>query len=464
MDYKKIAKQIVETAGGNENIESVTHCMTRLRFVIRDKSKVDEEEIKNIEGVLGVIDATGQLQIVLGKNLIPIYSEVEKNFNLKIEEVSEETSEAKSVEEKEKFSIKGVFDNVIGFIGSSVTPMVPGLVSGGMMRVFLLLIVLIHPAFKDTSTYMMLYMISTAAFYFMPIYVAFGAAKKLGSTPIFAMIASAALVCPDFVGIVSKGETVTMLGVPVLLVKYGSTLLPAILIAYVAAKLEKLFNKIIPGIFKAVFVGVLTVAVSGTLGFLILGPAGTYLGNYIVNFLVFLQSTIGPFALAFLAGALPFLILTGIHHLFSPFMVHSLASVGYDGFFRPALILHNMAEGGACFGVALRTKNRDLRAEAFSSGIGCIFAGVTEPAIYGITVRLRKPLYGVMAGGAVGGLVAGLLGAKAYVMGYSSILAIPVFETTMIAIVVGIIISIAVSCIVTYILGVDDKMYSKEKQ
>ena len=153
---------------------------------------------------------------------------------------------------------------------------------------------------------------------------------------------------------------------------------------------------------------------------------------------------------------MPFIIMAGIHHLFSPIIIQSLASTGSDSLFKPALIVHNMAEGGACLGVAVRTKNKTLRSQAFSSGVGCILAGVTEPAIYGINLRLKRPLYGVMAGGFCGGLVAGLLGAKAFVMGYSNLLSIPIFQQTIFAIVSGICTAIIVSFVVTYIVGFDD--------
>ncbi|KOC90299.1 PTS transporter subunit EIIC [Winslowiella iniecta] len=455
MNYKNIADQIVAAAGGNDNITSVTHCMTRLRFVIKNKSKVDEPTLRAVEGVLGVVDATGQLQIVLGKTLLPIYSEVEKAHQRNSGGVSDMPT-ADEEEPAKKFSIMGMLNDAIGFIASAVTPAVPGFIAGGMIMVGLLLATLIWPTFKQSSTYTMLFFLSQCAFYFMPIYVAYGAAKKLGSTPIFAMVSAAALIYPGFIERVASGHPTTLFGLPVLLDNYASTLLPALLIALVAAKLEVFFNKIIPGIFKAVFVGAFTVALTGTLGFVVLGPLGTWLGNYIVAFLVMIHSTIGPFALAVLTGAMPFLIIAGIHHLFSPIMLQSLSSSGYDSFFRPALILHNMAEGGACFGVAMRTQYRDLRSEAFSCGIGCIFAGVTEPAIYGITMRLKRPVYGVMAGGAVGGLVAGLMGAKAFMMGYSNLLSIPVFQDTLLAIISGVVATIVTSCMVTLILGFED--------
>ena len=454
MDYEKIAQQIVASVGGPSNVKSVTHCMTRLRFVLKDDKKADTEALNKISGVMGSVFGMGQLQIVMGPNLIPTFNEVIKQNDFEVADIVDENLDEDN--RPEPLTWRNAGSKLIGFIGGSVTPIVPVLIAGGMLKVFLLLIGLVWAAFDKTQTYTLLSMLANTPFYFLPIFVAYGAAKRLNASPIYAMIVALFLVYPDFMAMVTAGKAVTIVGLPVLLVNYSNSLLPALLSTIAVAYLEKFFTKIVPGIFKAVFVGPFTIAIAGILTLVVLGPLGTYVGNYIVGFLDWMYKAIGPVSIAVLAGGLPFLIMTGMHTLFGPFMVQSLAGVGYDGFFRPALILHNMAEGGACFAVALRTKNQDLRSEAFSCGIGAIFAGVTEPAIYGITIRLKKPLYGVMAGGAIGGLLAGLLGAKAFVMGYSSILAIPIFESTIIAIVVGIAAAIAVAFIVTFVIGFDD--------
>lgn len=189
---------------------------------------------------------------------------------------------------------------------------------------------------------------------------------------------------------------------------------------------------------------------------LVLAPLGTWIGEVIVTVLMGIYGVAGPVALALLAGSLPFLIMVGVHTVFAPFMLQLLENPGYDALFRPALILHNMAEGGACLAVALRTRNKEFRSEALSIAIGCIFAGVTEPALYGVTFRLKRPLYGVIAGGAIGGLVGGFMGMHAYVMGYSNIMALPIFQDTIVAAVIAIVTAIVVAFAVTYALGFDE--------
>ena len=227
-------------------------------------------------------------------------------------------------------------------------------------------------------------------------------------------------------------------------------MLPALLISIVAYFTEKYLNKIVPGIFKSVFVGMGTIFISGSLGFLVLGPLGNYLGQVIASIVMFLSKTVGPLALGLLAAVLPWLVMTGMHTVLSPFMPQLISNPGYDPILRPAFILHNMAEGGANIGVALKTKDKKLRSQAWSLAVGAIVAGVTEPSLYGINLKYKKPMYGVMAGGFTGGLVAGLLNVKAYVMGYSNILALPIFENTIGAMIAGIVTAILVSATVTF--------------
>ena len=329
-------------------------------------------------------------------------------------------------------------------------------VNSGLLTFVLLLITLVNAGFADTATYALLSGVADAAFFFMPIFVAYGAAKKLGGTPIYSMICAAALLHGKYTALVAAGEPITLLGIPVRLMSYSSSLLPALLIALCAYYLEKFFNKIVPGIFKSLLVGLCTVTVTSILGFTVLAPLGGYLGNYLAVAFSFLGDKIGFITVGLLAACLPWLVMTGMHIGLVPFMAQALTNPGYDAVFRPAFILHNMAEGGACIGVALRTKSAEKRAEALSIAFGCIVAGVTEPAIYGINLPRKKPMYGVMAGGAVGGVVAGLLGAKAYVMGYSTVLALPIFQDTIIAMSIAIVTAIVVAAIVTYVLGFEE--------
>lgn len=457
MDHVKAAEEILSLCGGNSNISSITHCATRLRLFIIDKQKVNVDEIKKIKGVLGTVYSGDELQVVLAKNLIPVYNEVLKRYDdSSSKEKTEVKAEVKTEQLSGKEKLKALGGRLLGFVSASVTPMIPGLVAGGMLKTFLLLITLAWAPFGETQTYTLLSMVADVPFYFMPVFVAFGAAKKLGGTPVFAMVAAAGLVYPDFTALLAGEEAVSILSIPVMTVKYNSTLLPALLIAACAFYVEKLLVKILPGIIRPILLGVGTIAITYFLGITVLGPVGDFVGSYVVNIFLWSSEHMGPVAVGILAGCMPFLVMTGMHHAVTPFMVQAIADPGYDVLFRPAYILHNMAEGGACLGVSLRAKDKALKAETFSLAFGCIVAGVTEPAIYGVNLPLKKPMIGVVAGAASGGVVAGIMGATAYVYGYSTILAIPIFQQTIMAIVAAIIVAIVVSAVVTFILGFDE--------
>lgn len=416
MDHQAAADVIYALVGEAANIKSVTHCTTRLRLFVRTKDLVDTDGIKAVEGVLGTVYAGDELQIILGKNLIPVFSAVSQRYEA--EAGSAEPVAAASGGSGEgpawKRTLHRVVETVVGFISGAVTPLIPGLVAGGMLKLFLLLVTLAVPSFEGSQSYALLSMLADVPFYFMPTFVAYGAAKKLGSTPIYAMAAATALVYPDFVALVDAGEPVSLFGLPVTLASYSSTLLPALLISLAAHFVEKGLTRIVPGLVRPIFVGLGTMAVTFVLGVTILAPLGDLVGNQIVHVFLWASSTFGPVAIGLLAACMPWLVMTGMHHAVTPFMVQAFANPGYDVFFRPSYILHNMAEGGACLGVALRCKNPENRAGCLSLAFSCIVAGVTEPAIYGVNFPLRKPMYGIMAGGAVGGVVAGLLGATAY--------------------------------------------------
>ncbi len=463
MEYTKIAQTLIELSGGAGNISSITHCSTRLRLFIRNRSAVNQEQIKKTKPVLGVVFNGDELQIVLGKNLIPVYNEVSTMYESSSGSAPVETAPAEEGPKTVKDRIKNLGTRLIGFVSAAVTPLIPGLVAGGMLKVFLLLITLVWPAFEEMQTYNLLSMVANIPFFFMPIFVAYGAAKKLGATPIYAMVVAGALVYPDFITLL-KGDPVTILNIPVMAVTYSSTLLPALLIGACAFYAEKLLTKIIPGILRSIFVGMGTITITFILGITVLGPLGDFAGSYIVNIFLWANAHMGPLAVGFLAACMPFLVMTGMHHAVTPFMVQAISDPGYDVMFRPAYLLHNMAEGGACLGVGLRAKNKAFKTQCFGLAFGCIVAGVTEPAVYGVNLRLKKPLIGVVCGAAAGGVVARILGATAYVYGYSTILAVPIFQDTILAILAGIAAAIVVAAVVAFVLGFDESEVVDEEE
>ena len=458
INVKQTGDKIIDLVGGVNNISSFTHCLTRLRFYLRDPAKAKTEEIKKVHGVLGALYKMGQYQVVLGENVGPVFDYVEKNYGIKSEELQGVDQEAVAKEDKKRN--ENIFQRVIEFISSSVTPFVTVIYGAGMLQVFLSLASSIWPTIKTNDTYMMFYWLAQTAFYFMPILIAYGTAKYMKGNPVFSMTVTAALLYPEFMKYVGSSKTLTLFGIPVMANSYASSLLPALLVSILVVYLERFFNKVVPGVLRAVFAPMLTLAVAMPIAFLVLAPLGSILGNYVVQFFVWLYAHLGGITLGLLAGSLPFIIIGGMNMMFAPFMVQNLSSLGYDSIFRPAFIMHNMAEGGACLGVAIRTKNKELKTNAISCAISAIISGVTEPALYGITLKCGTLKY-VIGSAAVGGILAGFLGAKAFAMGYSSILAIPIFGKTIVAVSIAIAVTILLSMLTTAIFGFDDSWMSE---
>lgn len=457
LNTDKLTVSIMDLIGGEGNISVVTHCVTRLRFILKDVRKADTEKIKELEGVLGVVIGSGQYQIILGANLFPVFEMIVKDYNVETEDAVDETHvEDFTLAGTEKKGVGYYVGKMTQFLSASLTPFITVLYGAGMLKVVLSLVTYFAPDMASNTTYMMFNFLASTPFYFMPVLIAYGAARTLKSNPAFAIAIACMLLYPDFVGLVGGEQAVTIFGLPVTLVKYSNTLLPAIFSAILLAYLEKFFYRVIPAVLRSVFAPLCTLAAALPIVAVVLAPLGTIVGNYVVQLFVAIYGVTGGIAVGLLAAVWPFIVMGGMNMLFVAPMTELLSNVGYDNFFRPAWILHNVAEGGACIGVMLKTRNKQLKSDAAAAAIGAIVSGVSEPAIYGINLRLKKPLYAVVIGGLAGGCTAGIMGAKAYTLGYSSILAIPIFMDTMIAIIVAIAVTFVVAVAATCVMGFED--------
>lgn len=468
-DIKNLSDKIITLIGGKNNVVSITHCVTRLRFILKDKDLAKTEEIKNLKGVLGVVYGSGQYQVILGETVFAVFDYISHNYNFELADTVDEYNQedvnlVDNLEDKKnKWTVRHIFGIVTQFLSTTLTPFITVLYGAGMLKVILGLWSWAQPTIATNSTYMLFNFMADTPFYFMPVFIAYGAAKAMKSNPAFAIALSAFLLYPNFVQLMTGKKVVELFGIAVTQTTYNSTLLPAIFGTILLAYLEKFFYKYIPGVLKAVFAPLLTLAVAMPIEVLILAPLGTIVGHWIVAFFVGLYKIAGGPVIGVFAAVWPFVIMGGMNMLFVAPMMELLSKTGYDNFFRPAWMVHNVAQGGAALAVAVRTKNEDLRSEAIAAAIGAIVSGVSEPVIYGIDLRLKKPFISVALGGLVGGTVAGIMGAKAFSMGYSSILAIPIFQKTMLAIIVGLLLSFAVSFVSGIIIGFED-IPTKSKQ
>lgn len=412
MNFDKIGSEIVENIGGSDNVKNLSHCMTRLRFVLKDESKVNKSAVDNISGVLGSTFGAGQYQVIMGKNLAPAFEALSKNFTFDTKGGTA-GAEDSAAGAKEPLTPKGVLMAVVNYMSGSVSPVITGLVAGGMLKLILYILTLVWPGVAELSTYNLISMLADVPFYFMPAFVAFGASRKLGCSPVLPMLLACALISPSFIGI-EGAATVFGLNVPVL--KYSSTAIPAMLSTLAVYWFEKLFNKIIPGILKNTIVAPLTLLASFVLTFVVLAPIGNLVGTGVVNLIVMLQKVANPLALAVYTAVLPFMIMAGVHTLVAPFMLENYNTLGYDPLFRVGLLLQLLAEGGAALGIAIHMKEKEKRADALSMCVSAVFAGITEPAIFGINMKYKAGLYGALAGAVSGGLIAGVFNIRSYVV------------------------------------------------
>ena len=414
--YEQLASEIVDDIGGRDNITFFTHCVTRLRFNVKDQSKVNMDAVKKLPGALGAQWQNGQLQVIIGQDVADAYELVCKKNDLKMEEAVKENLDAKPEGKK---GFKGVLDKFFDGISGSLTPLIPALIGCGMIKVILIFMDMAGVS-ADSGTYQLLTFAGDAGFYFLPIMVGAFAAKKFGMNMAVGMVLGGMLIYPAFASGVSVGTAYDFLGIPVYGVSYSSTIFPVILACAVAAPIERFFGKHSPAILRSVL---------EPLPYCALGPIGSFLGQYLSAFILWLYNTIGFIGVAILAAFMPFIIMTGMHGAFVPYLMQMLTvSPLYEPIFFPALIISNIDQGIAALAVALKTKNEDIKSTGFSTAVTAVVAGVTEPAMYGINLKYKTPMYGAMIGSAIGGAVAGILKTAIYAFaGASSVIALPLF-------------------------------------
>lgn len=426
--YEELAEQVVALVGGKNNISFLTHCVTRLRFNLKDRALADLDGIKNIPGVLGAQWSGDQLQVIIGQAVADAYAEVcEKAGISKQTAVDENLDEDKP---KGPGGAKGVVDAIFGGISGSLTPLVPALIGCGMIKVILIFLDMLHiPA--DNATYQLLSFAGDAGFYFLPILIGAFAAKKFGANMALGMVIGGLLIYPGFVAGVGAGTAYSFLGIPVYGATYTSTIFPIILSCAVMAPIEKFIAKHSPEILRSVLEPLLTIIIMIPLALCALGPVGSFLGQYLSAGVLWLYNTIGFVGVALLAAVMPFVVMTGMHGAFVPYLMQMLTAEPYmEPIFFPALVISNINQGIAALAVAVKSKNKAVKSTGLSVGVTAVIAGVSEPAMYGINMKYRTPMYGAMIGSAIGGCVAGLCKTAIQAFaGASSIIALPLFAS-----------------------------------
>ena len=407
-DNKQIAKQVLDAVGGRENVSSVTHCMTRLRFVLKDQTIPEKNNITGIKGVIGVNIQGGQYQVIIGNSVGNVYKEM-----VALGGLSDTPSADNSAHKQKANPISVAFD----FISGCMTPLFTAIIAGGLIKV---LLIVFGPTLlgwlSDTSdTYVLMNALGDAPFYFLPILVAITAAKKLNCNSFLAAMVSSVLIYPDVITLLGGDAPTHLFGViPVMHGNYASSIIPAMLSTILLKYVEILIDKITPDWSKNFLKPLLIVVITAPITLCLIAPLGLMIGNALQLGINTIYAYVPWLALMLYAGAMPFVVMTGMHWAFVPACLMALSDPGYDVLQLVAMLCSNTAQAGATFGVAFKTKDKELRQMAFPAGISALLAGVTEPAMYGVTLRLKKPMVAACIAGATSGLISGILHLKAY--------------------------------------------------
>lgn len=402
MNVKETATAIVELIGGKENIAHLEHCSTRLRFTLKDNSLVQKDALEKVDGVIGVRQNV-QCQVIIGNDVVEVYGEV---MNV----LGHELTADGGSEGKQKQSWGAV---LLDFIISIFQPLIPAVAGGGVLKSLLLLASVTGLMDNTSQTYQILNLIGGAPLYFLPILVAITTANKLKVNQLVAVSAVGALILPELTTLLTDGAA--FMGFGLQNIAYASQVFPAILTVLFYAQIEKLFTRISPKPIRIFFVPMMSLVITVPVALLILGPLGFEVGTIFSAAIIWLYAHLGWVATGILAAVLPLMVVTGMHKAMIPYAVSSMSEMGAELLYLPASLAHNIAEAGACFAVSVRTKDQKLRSTAVSAGISALF-GITEPALYGVTILHKRVLYGVMASSLVGGAVAGLFAIKAFAL------------------------------------------------
>ena len=425
MAYEKLVKEILKDVGGKENINGLTHCITRLRFNLKDEEKANTEELKEVPGVVTVVQSGGQYQVVIGNHVRDVYKE--------FIELSGLSTETEVVKEK-----KGLLDSFIDIISGIFTPVLGLLAATGMIKGLNVLFVSLGWFTNTSGTYAILQAAGDCFFYFFPIFLGYTAAKKFGLNQFVGMALGAALVYPAIAGLTASVEPlytlfsgtifespiyITFLGIPVILMNYGSSVIPIVVSTFFGSKLEKSLARIIPGILKSFLVPFLTVIIMVPLPFSIIGPIATWAGDLLGEFVLTIYN-FSPIVAGIAVGAIwQVLVMFGLHWGIIPIAINNISVLGYD----PVMVLGQatpFATAGAVLAVIIKSRNVSVRAIGIPAFISSLF-GVSEPSLYGVTLPRKKPFIATLISASVGGLIMGIFGTKSFIMGGMGIFSLP---------------------------------------
>lgn len=441
MNYNSLAEEILKLVGGQQNVSSLTHCATRLRFKLKDNKKANKGELENIDGVLSVVESGGQFQVVIGNEVPYVYKEISKIGSFGTDSDSE--SEQKG----------NLTSRIFEVISGSLHPLLGVLAGSGMLKAVLAVLTMVHLLSPKSGTYLILSAAGNAVFYFLPILLGITISNKLGANPYVGGAIGAALLEPNFTGLIA-GKTTTFIGLPVVLMDYSASVFPIFIAISIFAVLERFLKKVIHKDVQMFLVPMLSLMIMVPVTAMVFGPIGVYVGNAIGAGVAFLSGKSGILTGAVMGAAWTFLTVLGLHWGLVPIILANIAKGG-DPLIAMAAAAP-FAQMGLAFGIFLRTKDKKLKTLSGSTLLPGILSGVTEPIIYGLLLRYRRTIPYVAISGAIGGAINGFLGVKEMVFAFPCVLTIPAFNPILLH---SIAMAVAFGCsaLLTITLGFEDK-------
>lgn len=452
MNFEKLANIILTNVGGEENVNGLTYCATRLRFNLKNEERANTEELESTDGIVSIIQKGGQYQVVIGTQVSKVYQEVEKMLNQDNNQTDESSSEK-----------TGIIDSIFSTISGVFSPLLPALAGSGILRALILLSTQIGILEEGSGTYEILTVASMSVFVFLPVLLAYTSALRFKVSPIISALIGAALINPDFIALMGEegpGATTTFLGIPVVLMDYSATVIPIILAIFVYSYLERWLNKVIPEGMQLVFVPLVSLGIMVPLTMIAIGPLGAYGGMFVADIVTSLIEASGLVAGAIVGGGWNVLVMLGVHWAVNPIMINNIATVGQD-YIVPLTFATSFAMAGATFGVFLKARNKKMKSYALSCALTIAFAGITEPAIYGVAVKLKRPFIAAIIGGTIGGAVMGFMQVSSNAFVFGGLTTLPAFiGGNFTWAIIGLAICFFSSAILAYVLGFEE---SREK-
>lgn len=445
MNKKSVAQEIVRLVGGEQNIETVNHCMTRIRFVLKDSEIAlnNAEQLQKLNGVLDVINRGGQFQIVLGHEARVVYDQISSTIELSDVLVSE-------------INTKSWLDGFTEALSTIFFPIIPAIAGAGVLKGLLELIKTYGLIGVDTNTFIILQVIADAVFYFLPILLAFSAAMKFQCNQMVAVSVAAILLHPTFNNIIAGGNVnMDFLGIPFIMMNYATTVVPILIGIWVMSHVERFIKSWMPKVVDIIFTPLLTLLLVVPFVLIIIGPLGILLGDFVSVTFSFIYGK-----LTFVAGAIfgafyPLLVLGGLHYSLLPIMLQNISTKGYDVFLALAAA-GNTAVAGAVFGVYLKSKIKSTKALALSATISGLI-GIIEPGLYSFVIKSKQVLLAVFLGGAAGGVIMGIFQVRNSGFGLNPLGGLPVFfGDTFIYYILGVMVAFIVSASTAYFLNAPD--------